>query len=155
MSRRGNEIEIAANPLLRWMEIAEIVSAVDDPKLFIASGSIQNFLVHRQHDECRKTNLRVNRNNVGLGIFDGLSAGVRVDRLRPGQHRGTREEKRGKHYESGDSREHRFLLTKKCFFFSNRSIEYPAGVFLPPLGSERRDSSPRGRWRGRPPRAGR
>ena len=74
MSCRGDEIQVAANPLLRWMEIAEVVSAIDNPEFLIARSGVQNLLIHRQHDECRKTNLRVNRNNVRLGIFDGLRA---------------------------------------------------------------------------------
>src|SRR5258708_13130116 len=76
-----------------------------------------------------------------------------MNRRSPREHRGTREDKRGKYYESRDSREHRFLLTENYFSFSNRSVGYIAGVFLRPLGSERRDSSARDRWRGRPPPA--
>src|ERR1700731_2358875 len=76
-----------------------------------------------------------------------------MNRRSPREHRGTREDKRGKHCESRDSREHRFLLTENYFSFSNRSTGDIAGVFLRPLGSERRDSSPRDRYRGRPPRA--
>src|SRR5882762_3382692 len=74
-----------------------------------------------------------------------------MNRRSPREHRGTREDKRGKQHESRHSREHRFLLTVNYFSFSNPSTGYIAGVFLRPLGSERRDSSPRDRWRGRPP----
>src|SRR5882762_30082 len=70
-----------------------------------------------------------------------------MNRRMPREHRGTREDKRGKHYESRDSREHRFLLTENYFCFSNRSTGYIAGVFLCPLGNERRDSLARRRWR--------
>src|SRR6266849_1029496 len=77
-----------------------------------------------------------------------------MNRRSPREHRGRREDKRGKQYGSRHSREHRFLLTENYFSFSNRSTGYIAGVFLRPLGSERRDSSARDRWRGRPPRAG-
>src|SRR5580704_15607564 len=76
-----------------------------------------------------------------------------MNRRSPSEHRGTRENERGKHYETRDSREHRFLLTENYFSLPNRSTEYTAGVFLPPVGSEKRDSSARDRWRGRPPRA--
>src|SRR5882724_1158283 len=76
-----------------------------------------------------------------------------MNRRSPREHRCTREDTRGKHYESRDSREHRFLLTEKYFSFSNRSTGYIARVFLRPLGSERRDSSARDRWRRRPRRA--
>src|SRR5258708_30899925 len=76
-----------------------------------------------------------------------------MNRWSPSEHRGTREDKRGKHYESRDSREHRFLLTENYFYFSNRSTGYIAGGSLRPLGSERRDSSARDRWRGRPRQA--
>src|SRR5260221_14026893 len=76
-----------------------------------------------------------------------------MNRRSPREHRGTREDTRGKHYESRDSREHWFLLTENYFSLSNRSTGYIAGVFLRPLGSERRDSSARDRWRGRPRQA--
>src|SRR5438445_4356894 len=76
-----------------------------------------------------------------------------MNRRSPREHRGTREDERGKQYESRHSTEHRFLLTENYFSFSGRSTGYIAGVFLRPLGSERRDSSRRDRWRGRPPRA--
>ncbi len=128
------------------MEIAEIVSAIDDPELLVASSGIKNFLVHRQHDECRKTNLRVNGNDVGLGVFDGPRAGIRVGRLRPRQYLCASEEKRDEHGEARDSRKHRFLLTEGHSCFSNRLTKYAAGVFLRPLGNERRDAPARRRW---------
>jgi len=45
MPRRGDEIQVAANPLLRWMEIAEIVSAIDNPEFLITRSGVQNLLV--------------------------------------------------------------------------------------------------------------
>src|SRR5216684_1716460 len=134
------------NSLLGRMEIAEVVSAIDNPELLVARGGIQNFLVYRQHDERRESNLGVNWDDVGLGVLDGPRAGIRVDRLRPRQHRGTSEEKRGKHCETRDSRRHRFLLTEGHSCFWNRLTEHAAGVFLRPLGNERRDLPARRRW---------
>src|SRR5712664_3841544 len=112
MPRRGDEIQVAMNSLLGRMEIAEVVSAIDDPELFVAGGGIQNFLGYRQHDERRESNLGVNWDDVGLGVLDGSRAGIRVGRLRQRQHRGTSEEKRGQLCKTRDSRKHRFLLTE-------------------------------------------
>src|SRR5713226_8855407 len=69
-----------------------------------------------------------------------------MNRRSPREHRGTREGKTGKHFESRDSRKHRFLLTEGHSCFSNRLTEYAAGVFLRPIGNERRDSPARQRW---------
>src|SRR5713226_5732233 len=69
-----------------------------------------------------------------------------MNRRSPREHRGTREGKTGKHFESRDSRKHRFLLTEGHSCFWSRLTEYAAGVFLRPLGSERRDSPARRRW---------
>ncbi len=139
MPRRGDEIQVAANSLLGRMEIAEIMSAVDDPELLVASSRIQNFLVHRQHDERRKANLGVDRNDVGLGVLNGPRAGIRTNRRSPGEHPDRGEQKKHSERKPRDSREHRFLLTKDHAYFSIGLTEYRAGSFLHSLGAGRGD----------------
>jgi len=73
---RRDEIQVAANALLCWVQIAQVVSAIDDPEFFVSGRRVEDFFVHRKHDECREANLGVNRNDVGLRILHFACAGI-------------------------------------------------------------------------------
>src|ERR1700730_11516060 len=57
--------------------------AVDDPELFVASGSVENFFVRRQDDKRREADLGMDRDDVRLGILDRSCARIRLTRMRP------------------------------------------------------------------------
>src|SRR5262249_17000 len=73
---RGNQVQIAANSRLGRVQITEVVSAVDDPKLFVASRGVEDFLICWQHDECREANLGVDGDNVAFAILNGAGTGL-------------------------------------------------------------------------------
>src|SRR5260370_24259057 len=52
VSARGDEVQIAADAGLRWMDVAEVVRAIDDPEFLVAGGEIENLFVLRQNNEC-------------------------------------------------------------------------------------------------------
>src|SRR5260370_115584 len=146
MARRGDEIQVAVNSLLRRMEIAEVVSAIDDPEFLVSCGRVQNLLVHRQYDESRESNLGANGNDVGLGVFDGPGTRVRVDWPHPRQQLGTSEQERGNKHRAVHSREHRFLLTESDSCFSNCVTENIHAGSLRQFGNRRWRLSTRPRW---------
>src|SRR6266481_7390414 len=45
VSTRGDEVQIAADAGLCWMDVAEVVRAIDDPEFFVAGSEIENLLV--------------------------------------------------------------------------------------------------------------
>jgi len=65
---RRDEIHVAAYCGLGGVEIAKVVDAVDDPKVFVADGEVQDFLIRRKHDERGELNLGPNGNDVRLRI---------------------------------------------------------------------------------------
>src|SRR5579863_6082146 len=79
MPTSRDQVEIAAYSHLGGMQIAKIVSAVDDPELFVPRGEVQNFLIRWQDDQSREADLGANRNDIGLGIFHDSRAVVGVN----------------------------------------------------------------------------
>src|SRR3984893_4589883 len=65
------------------MEVAQIMLAVDDPELFVAGGSVENFFVRWQDDKRREADLGMDRDDVRLGILHRSCARVRLTRMRP------------------------------------------------------------------------
>src|SRR5882724_624487 len=60
VTARGYEVEIAADSGLGRMEVAKVVSAVDDPKLLVPCREVENLFVGGQNDERGKANLGAN-----------------------------------------------------------------------------------------------
>ena len=71
---RRHQVHVAANSGLGRMEIAEVVDAVDDPKILVAYGEVENLFIRRQHNERSEANLGSNGDNVGLGILHDARA---------------------------------------------------------------------------------
>ena len=76
------------------MHVAEIVGPVDDPEFAVAGCEIENLLVLGQHDECRKAQLGVDRNNILLAVLHDASAISKCGKP-------CKESEKQKHCESG------------------------------------------------------
>src|SRR6185437_7579403 len=79
MAACSDQIQIAANPLLRWMQIAKVVGSIDDPKLPVPGSGVEDLFVGGKDNERRETDLRVNGNNVSLSILNGTGQGIAMD----------------------------------------------------------------------------
>src|SRR5260370_6496616 len=62
-------MKIAANAGVRWVDIAQVVGSIDDPKLLVASSEVENLLALRKDNERAKPNFCPNRNNLLLRIL--------------------------------------------------------------------------------------
>src|SRR5208283_2093174 len=69
VSARGDEVQIAADAGLGWMDVAKVVRAIDDPEFLVAGGEIQNLFILGQDDERRKSEFGVDGNNVLLRVL--------------------------------------------------------------------------------------
>jgi hypothetical protein len=72
----GDEIQIAANTGLRRVDVAEVVRAVDNPKIFVAGSEVENFLVFGQHDKSRVAQFGMDSDDVIFAVLHDAS-GVR------------------------------------------------------------------------------
>ena len=86
------QVHVAANSGLGRMQIAQVVDAVDDPKIFVTYGEVENLFIRRQHNERGEANLGSNGDNVGLGVLH--DAGAIGSRQRRGHKRAMRELRR-------------------------------------------------------------
>src|SRR5579885_586124 len=69
MAAGGDEIQVAANAGLGGMDVAEIVSAIDNPKFSVAGGEVENLFFLGQDDECQEAQFRLYWNDVILRVL--------------------------------------------------------------------------------------
>src|SRR5947208_17085267 len=67
-------MQVASNPRLCGMDVAEIVYAVDDPELFVAGRKVQNVFVRRQDNERGQANFGADRDDLLLRGFNRTAA---------------------------------------------------------------------------------
>ena len=73
MTACGYQVQIAANAGLGRMDVAEVVSAVDDPELRVAGREVEDLLVLRQDNESRKPQLGMNGHDVAFRVVHDAS----------------------------------------------------------------------------------
>ena len=75
MAAGGDEVEVAADAGLGRVHVAEVVGAVDDPEFAVAGREVEDLLVVGQHDERRKAEFGMDRNDVLLAVLDDAGPG--------------------------------------------------------------------------------
>jgi hypothetical protein len=58
------------------MQIAQIVIAINDPEVLIASREVKDLFVYRKNNQSGKPDFCPDRNDVGLGVFDNASRNI-------------------------------------------------------------------------------